>query len=208
MLLHRPTQTSDQKIHSRILESAERLFATQGYERTTTKQLAEASHVAEGTLFRHFENKKSILAAVISEGWNTLLNDLLATLCEVSDYQDMVALMRHRIKDFHHHADLVKVCLTQSPFHPELCEPLQKERLRQMQEVLEAFVQTGIDRGFYRPLDPANVAQVMLILFLGISWIDNHWLNPSSSAPSQVPLADTLADILMNGLLVHQPATS
>jgi AcrR family transcriptional regulator len=206
MLLHRTTQTSDQKTHDRILESAEHLFATQGYERTTTKQLAEASHVAEGTLFRHFDSKKSILAAVISEGWNTLLNDLLATLCEVSDYQDMVALLRHRLQDFRRHADLVKVCLTQTPFHPELCESIQRERLRQMQEVLEAFVQTGIDRGFYRPLDPASVAQVMLVMFLGMNWIDDSLLSLQSSPHNQVQMADTLADILMNGLLIHSTA--
>jgi AcrR family transcriptional regulator len=206
MLLQRATQTSEQKTHDRILESAEHLFATQGYERTTTKQLAEASHVAEGTLFRHFDSKKSILAAVLSAGWNTLLNDLLATLCEVSDYQDMVALLRHRLQDFRQHADLVKVCLTQTPFHPELCESIQRERLRQMQEVLEAFVQTGIDRGFYRPLNAASVAQVMLVMFLGMSWIDDSLLSLQNSTHSQVNIADTLADILMNGLLMHPTA--
>jgi AcrR family transcriptional regulator len=206
MFLQRAAQTSDQKTHDRILESAEHLFAIQGYERTTTKQLAEASHVAEGTLFRHFDSKKSILAAVLSAGWNTLLNDLLATLCEVSDYQDMVALLRHRLQDFHQHADLVKVCLTQTPFHPELCESIQRERLRQMQEVLEAFVQTGIDRGFYRPLNPASVAQVMLVMFLGMNWIDDSLLRLQSSPQNQFQIADTLADILMNGLLVHSTA--
>jgi AcrR family transcriptional regulator len=206
MLLQRTTPTSDQKTHDRILESAEHLFATQGYERTTTKQLAEASHVAEGTLFRHFDSKKSILAAVLSAGWNTLLNDLLATLCEVSDYQDMVALLRHRLQDFRQHADLVKVCLTQTPFHPDLCESIQRERLRQMQEVLEAFVQTGIDRGFYRPLNPASVAQVMLVMFLGMSWIDDSLLSLQSATHNQAQIADTLADILMNGLLLHPTA--
>jgi AcrR family transcriptional regulator len=206
MLLQRTTPTSDQKTHDRILESAEHLFATQGYERTTTKQLAEASHVAEGTLFRHFDSKKSILAAVLSTGWNTLLNDLLATLCEVSDYQDMVALLRHRLQDFRQHADLVKVCLTQTPFHPDLCESIQRERLRQMQEVLEAFVQTGIDRGFYRPLNPASVAQVMLVMFLGMSWIDDSLLSLQSATHNQAQIADTLADILMNGLLLHPTA--
>ncbi len=198
MLLQRNNLTPDQKTHDRILESAMHLFAAQGYERTTTKQLAEASHVAEGTLFRHFENKKSILAAVISEGWDTLLNDLLTALCE-SDYRDMVALLQYRIHDFHQHSDLVKVCLTQTPFYPDLCEPLQQERLRQMQEVLEAFIQTGIDRGFYRPLDPQGVAQVMLVLFLGTSWIDSTLLSPQSF--SGVQIANTLADILMHGLL-------
>jgi AcrR family transcriptional regulator len=201
MLLQRPTLTSDQKIYQRVLKAAEHLFAVQGYERTTTKQLAEASGVAEGTLFRHFESKKAILAAVIADGWNTLLNDLLATLCEVSDCQDMVMLLRHRLRDFHQHADLVKVCLIQTPFHPELCQSLQRERLRQMLDVLEAYIQTGIERGLYRPLDPASVAQVLLIMFLGMSWIDDTLINPEGNT-QQTQIADTLADILMYGLLL------
>lgn len=45
-------------VNHRILEAAQRLFARQGFEKTTTRQLAEAAEIAEGTLFRHFENKK------------------------------------------------------------------------------------------------------------------------------------------------------
>lgn len=44
-------------VNHRILEAAQRLFARQGFEKTTTRQLAEAAEIAEGTLFRHFETK-------------------------------------------------------------------------------------------------------------------------------------------------------
>lgn len=204
MLLQQVKLTADQKIEHRILATAEHLFATLGYERTTTKQLAEISGVAEGTLFRHFESKKSILAAVMSRGWDTLLSDLLETLCEVSDCQDMVGLLRHRLRDVHHHADLIKVCLIQTPFHPELCEAIQQQRLRQMLEVLEAYIQTGIDRGFYRALNAASVAQVLLVIFLGMSWFDNPLLKVQDMPQAEVLISETLADILMNGLLLQR----
>jgi AcrR family transcriptional regulator len=203
MLLQQIKLTADQKIELRILAAAEHLFAIQGYERTTTKQLAELSGVAEGTLFRHFENKKSILAAVMTRGWDVLLNDLLETLCEVSDCQDMVGLLRHRLQDVHHHADLIKVCLIQTPFHPELCETIQQQRLQQMLEVLEAYIQTGIDRQVYRPFKASSVAQVLLVIFLGMSWFDNPLLNAQDVLLAETQIADTLADILMNGLLLQ-----
>jgi AcrR family transcriptional regulator len=201
MRLQQVKLTSDQKIEQRILTAAAHLFAAQGYERTTTKQLSESADVAEGTLFRHFENKKSILAAVMSHGWDALLSDLLETLCEVSDCQDIVALLRHRLQDVHRHADLIKVCLIQTPFHPDLCETIQQQRLRQMLEVLEAYIQTGIDRGCYRPLQATSVAQVFLIIFLGMSWFDNPLLDAQAMSQAEVNISDTLADILMNGLL-------
>jgi AcrR family transcriptional regulator len=203
MLLQQIKLTADQKIELRILAAAEHLFAIQGYERTTTKQLAELSGVAEGTLFRHFENKKSILAAVMTRGWDVLLNDLLETLCEVSDCQDMVGLLRHRLQDVHHHADLIKVCLIQTPFHPELCETIQQQRLQQMLEVLEAYIQTGIDRQVYRPFKASSVAQVLLVIFLGMSWFDNPLLNAQDVLLAETQIADMLADILMNGLLLQ-----
>jgi AcrR family transcriptional regulator len=203
MLLQQIKLTADRKIELRILAAAEHLFAIQGYERTTTKQLAELSGVAEGTLFRHFENKKSILAAVMTRGWDVLLNDLLETLCEVSDCQDMVGLLRHRLQDVHHHADLIKVCLIQTPFHPELCETIQQQRLQQMLEVLEAYIQTGIDRQVYRPFKASSVAQVLLVIFLGMSWFDNPLLNAQDVLLAETQIADTLADILMNGLLLQ-----
>jgi AcrR family transcriptional regulator len=203
MLLSQLKLTSDQKIEHRILTAAEHLFATQGYERTTTKQLAEWSKVAEGTLFRHFDSKKTILATVMSRGWDALLDDLIETLCEVSDCQDMVSLLRHRLQDVHRHADLIKVCLLQTPFHPELCEAIQQQRLTQMLDILEAYIQTGIDRGYYRPLKAASVAQVLLIMFLGMSWFDNPLLNAQNIPQAEIQISETLADILMNGLLQH-----
>ena len=44
---------------TRIREEALRLFASKGYEKTTTKDLASAANIAEGTLFRYFPGQKS-----------------------------------------------------------------------------------------------------------------------------------------------------
>jgi hypothetical protein len=115
----------------------------------------------------------------------------------------MVSLLRHRLQDVHRHADLIKVCLLQTPFHPELCEAIQQQRLTQMLDILEAYIQTGIDRGYYRPLKAASVAQVLLIMFLGMSWFDNPLLNAQNIPQAEIQISETLADILMNGLLQH-----
>jgi AcrR family transcriptional regulator len=65
---------------AKILKAALHLFAQRGYSGTTTKDLAQSAGVAEGTLFRHFENKKAILVAVASQGWVEILTDLLTEL--------------------------------------------------------------------------------------------------------------------------------
>jgi AcrR family transcriptional regulator len=67
----------EQDTRSRILSTARSLFAHRGYDGTTTKELAEKAGIAEGTLFRHFTNKKAILVEVATQGWVELLTDLL-----------------------------------------------------------------------------------------------------------------------------------
>ncbi len=202
MLLQRHHPTTEEKTQERILQAAGHLFAEQGYERTTTKQLAEAAGIAEGTLFRHFESKKAILAEVIHQGWDVLLSDLTVALCEVSDYRDLAALLRHRLQDIQKHDDLLRVCLMQTPFHPDLQDLFQKERIQQMLDVLEAFIQTGIDRGRYRPLNARLVARVLLGTLMGSSWVGDTLLCDQNDPITQQAMADTLADILLNGLLL------
>ncbi len=55
----RQSPRTEEDTRTKILQAALKLFARQGYDGTTTKDLAKSAGVAEGTLFRHFANKKS-----------------------------------------------------------------------------------------------------------------------------------------------------
>lgn len=51
-----------------ILQSALTLFASQGYDSTSTSKIAKHAKVSEGLIFRHFENKEGLLEAVMQLG--------------------------------------------------------------------------------------------------------------------------------------------
>jgi AcrR family transcriptional regulator len=51
----------------RIVDAAVRLFVSQGWEGTTTRDLATAAGIATGTLFNYFQSKEAVAAALISE---------------------------------------------------------------------------------------------------------------------------------------------
>src|SRR5256885_2906940 len=48
-----------------ILEAATQLFARQGFQGTTTKQISEQTGVTEALIFRHFASKDELYWAVI-----------------------------------------------------------------------------------------------------------------------------------------------
>ena len=186
---------------TKILQAAQRLFARQGYGGTTTRDLAQAAGVAEGTLFRHFESKKAILVKVASDGWTELLTDLLTELSEMANYKAIDQVMLHRINDIHHDADLMRVCFMEAQLHPELQGQVQSEILATMIDVTEAFFQTAIDRGIYRPVNPRVLAQIFLGMF-AISGFTHSALGEQASASEQTQaFAKGLADVFLNGVL-------
>ncbi len=51
-----------------ILQTALRLFAEQGFDRTPTSQIAREAGVSEGLIFRHYGSKAGLLEAIIQSG--------------------------------------------------------------------------------------------------------------------------------------------
>lgn len=196
------TNSGEEDIRSRILQAALRLFAAKGYEGTTTKDLAGKANVAEGTLFRYFPNKKAILIEVATRGWVDILTDLLTELSEMGSYKAVAQVMRRRVLRMRENSDLLRVCFIEAQFHPELKERIQSEVIAKMTDVAEAFFQTAIDRGVYRPMNPKIVAQVFLGMFAIAGFSSETILDSNASPLALQEMAEGIAEIFLNGVLV------
>ena len=198
------TNSGEEDIRSRILQAALRLFAAKGYEGTTTKDLAGKANVAEGTLFRYFPNKKAILIEVATRGWVDILTDLLTELSEMGSYKAVAQVMRRRVLRMRENSDLLRVCFIEAQFHPELKERIQSEVIAKMTDVAEAFFQTAIDRGIYRPMNPKIVAQVFLGMFAIAGFSSETILDSNASPFALQEMAEGIAEIFLNGVLVKE----
>ncbi len=196
-----PAPPHEAETRTRILLSARRLFANQGYDGTTTRDLAQAAGVAEGTLFRHFTNKKAILVEVVTQGWVEILTDLLTELSEMGSYKAVAKVMHRRMLHLRENADLLKVCFMESQFHPDLRDRIQKEVIDKMMDVAEAFFQTAMDRGVYRRMNPKIVARVFLGMFTVAGFSQDTIMEPGASPKAMQEMAEGLADIFLNGVL-------
>jgi len=192
---------TDDETRNRIIRAGLRLFANHGYEKTTTKELALAAKVAEGTLFRHFENKKAILIEVTTLGWIEILTDLLTELSEMGSYKAVAQVMRKRMLKLSENADLLRVCFIEAQFHPELKEKIQSEVVEKMTDVAEAFFQTAMERGIYRKINPKIVAQVFLGMFAIAGFSNKTIIDPKASPKQLEEMAEGIADIFLNGVL-------
>jgi AcrR family transcriptional regulator len=202
-VFHSPP-SSENQTRTRILQAAQRLFAAKGFEGTTTRDLAKIAGVAEGTLFRHFANKKAILVEVATSGWVDILTDLLTELSEMGSYKAVAQVMRRRMCNLQKNADIMRVCFMEVQFHPDLRDRIQTEIIEKMTEVAEAFFQTAMDKGIYRQMDAKLGAKVFLGLFAIAGFSDHTLINPNASPQEMQKMAEGLADIFLNGVLAKE----
>ena len=47
-----------------IIKTARRVFVEKGFDRTTTRELAEAAGISEALLFKHFPRKEALYSAI------------------------------------------------------------------------------------------------------------------------------------------------
>ena len=80
----------------RIMDVAEDLFAGQGYEGTSLRQIAAGAGIREPGLYNHFSGKQALYEAVLFRGLNPMAKALGQHLDQASglrDYTDLPSLM-------------------------------------------------------------------------------------------------------------------
>ena len=86
-----------------ILDAAETLFVTDGYERTTVDAVAARAQVSKRTVYNHFSDKEVIFLQVLSRVNEALLSTIRAAVDEEltpgRDLQEALTAFAHRIVD-------------------------------------------------------------------------------------------------------------
>ena len=63
----RITQEAREKTRKSILKAAEILFAKQGFEKTTTRDISASCGIAKGTLFNYFKSKETLAMTLVAQ---------------------------------------------------------------------------------------------------------------------------------------------
>ena len=87
-----PKQTKGELTAARILDAAEDLFASQGYEGASLRQIAELTGIKEPGLYNYFPGKQALYEAVLYRALNPMAEALSSHLQQASDLRDYTDL--------------------------------------------------------------------------------------------------------------------
>jgi AcrR family transcriptional regulator len=76
----RVTAETRSATRQRILDESQRLFAAQGFEAATTRDIARAAGIGVGTLFNYFPTKEAVAYSLVSEAYAVAAQKFAADL--------------------------------------------------------------------------------------------------------------------------------
>jgi TetR/AcrR family fatty acid metabolism transcriptional regulator len=157
---------------AQILAAASRVFARQGFHRTTVRDVAREAGVADGTIYLYFASKQELLLALL--GQLGRVGERRADFAELAGADARAVLDIYLPRRF---ADLREWRQLFTAVFPEvLADPglrvAQANQIAPAFAAAEAEVARRIEAGELAPLDPALFARVAAATVLGLLVLD------------------------------------
>ena len=153
-----------------ILDTAVRLFAAQGYEATTTLQIAREVGVTEPAVFYHFKNKESLFSVILEEALNVYLQHLDAVDIETSTpFASLELLIRIHFSIVAEIPERMSILLRTCPARLEdpqsTCTKVYRKARSTLKTMLGKILEKGMASGEFAQIE-INASANMLIAML------------------------------------------
>lgn len=192
------------KRRAQILRAATRLFAKQGFNGTTTREIAERVGVKETILFRLFPSKRELYWAVIDEKTRALSGrQLLASqlAAETDERKMFAAIARDILERNTKDSTLTRLLLFSGLEEHGLSERFFQTYIAEYYEVLASYIRRRVREGAYRPVDPMLSARGFLGMVFNYFLIQELFGAHRHHKFDINQVSETLTDIWLNGML-------
>jgi TetR/AcrR family transcriptional regulator, cholesterol catabolism regulator len=176
-----------------LLGAAARVFAERGYDRTTMRDLAAASHMSLAGIYYYVQGKEDLLYHIQERCFSQVLEGAEVALAGIIDPLDrLAAFIRHHVAFFTGHMPEMKVLSHEAA-------ALSGTRLRSINLVKRRYVDRleGLLRDAVPDQSPVERSAAAYALFGMMNWIYN-WYDPTGPLDPE-RLGDLLTQLFLGG---------
>lgn len=120
----------------KTLESAIKLFAKQGYNGTSTLQIAKEAGVSQATVFKYFKTKEDLLYSIIVPVIPKLFSSFLGRVKKANSVQELISyVVRDRFEFLEENRNTVRIVFSELLTNEEL----KKQLLFPISKIFEEF---------------------------------------------------------------------
>jgi AcrR family transcriptional regulator len=183
-----------------IIQAAVKLFAEHGYERTTTREIAQEAGISEGTIYNYFGSKQDLLFAFLEEASLQPLASLMTALEGVDDEQVIRGFLEDRLSLAERHLPLMKVIFGEALFNSELAEALCHKIVRPATEIVEGFMARRMQEGGLRDMNPTIAARALIGHFFSFGLLWDALLSREGKRFSRQEVVESLTSLFLEGI--------
>jgi AcrR family transcriptional regulator len=195
---------SDRRLQ--IMEAAKELFARQGFEGTTTRQIAEAARVNEAIIFRHFPSKEDLYWAIIDReselaGWQPALRQQLSSGASDREVFAGIAedILVRRAKD----SSLSRLLLFSALENQHRSQRFFQTHVVEYYEAIAKYISKRIEDGVFRSVNPLLAARGFVGMIVYHSLIQEIYGAKRSQDFDVKEVSQTLTDIWLGGMEIR-----
>jgi AcrR family transcriptional regulator len=188
---------------ARILTAAAQVFAQQGYAGATTREIAEAADLAEGTLYNYFSGKREILLAIARESETPMVR-ALQELGGLEGREAMVALFEKALDISEAQLPFTQTVVSEAWVDEDILQEFVVARLRQIHGLLAALIAAQVEAGVFRPVNPNLGAQLLMGMFGGLIVPALRGVAPLPSHQERRTIAQEVVGVLLEGVLPRE----
>lgn len=200
-----PESRHQRRVASRqnqILDAAATLFAERGFHRATTRDIADAADVSEGTLYNYFESKDALLLAIMARLSEAQQIQDRLDLGLSQDARDFLTSVVRNSRDFFQQNNaMLQSVLSEILVDPGLRRRYYKELLLPDMQQIESHMRQRIDQGEIAGLDAEAMARILIGLMLGLYVL--QVLGDPMLTEQWDRLSECIASVLFDGV-AHQ----
>jgi AcrR family transcriptional regulator len=186
-----------------LIDTAMRLFSVQGFDGTTTREIAEAAGVNEAIIFRHFTSKEDLYWAVVSSritasGRKQKLRELLASGLEEREVLAAIAetWLRRTRKD----AALSRLLFFSALRNRQLSDAFFRNYIVEAFDLLADYFRKAANRRRFRNVDPLVAARGFLGMIAYHNLVQELFGGNRYQRFDPHTLSLQLADLWLNGI--------
>lgn len=146
-----------------ILDAAEQLFVTKGFDKTSTNDILERVGIARGTLYYHFGSKEEILDAIIERMSETLVKRAAGVAAQKG--KPVLERLTEMMLALNVDSELGHEIMAQvhKPQNALMHQKMQEGLLAGITPLITGLIEEGIAQGLCQTDYPAQAAEMMLL---------------------------------------------
>lgn len=191
-----------------ILRAAREVFFENGFHRATVDSVAERAEVSKGTVYLYFESKETILAHLLLEGLDELIEELEQAYAPAQPLpadERLRRLGRAYLRFFDEEPEYFRLLVAmdrgrfQDSVKPEVYQSVLSASLEGLSWVTKA-IQQGIDEGMFRRYDVRPVASILWATLNGVLELMEHPLRREMVGVERETLYQAALETVIRGL--------